>query len=674
MSAQTGTQMATQGYVKAIDGMRALAVLSVMLFHLDEAWLPGGFTGVDIFFVISGYVVSKSLYAYRGDTLGQFVSGFYARRMVRIFPALVLCLLLVALLSTLFVPSAWLSQTNEKTGLFAFFGASNFALVWFADGYFSPRGDYNPFLHTWSLGVEEQFYLLFPLLFFPLIKYRFDNVHKLLLWAIPALAMLSFAFSAHETFDSGNKAFFLLPSRFWELAVGAYLFQLQVQYAERDAWSEQRIVMLQYAGVVLLLFGFLLADRAAFPFPWAILPVLGSVLLIAGFVLGNTQKCRVASLFELPLMVYIGKLSYSLYLWHWPVFVLLKWTAGLSGILWVSTGVLLSFVLAALSYHFVEVPIRQRFKQGARTRSGSVVVLGAVLIAASTYASATVFEHQEKLSLSVTADKALWYPDTWSYRRAEQIPAHLQNRKLFAIGDSHTGAYGTMLQMLADEYGVEVVRIFAGGCGFVKLLNAGGYESGPCKDTIHAAIQRVKNEARPGDIVFLASMRLHRLSDQWTVFSESKIQRDNFSEKAMKQRDKGLAEAYKVIAELQALPVHLLIDAPKPVFRAPPFRCADWFNAANPVCERGLTITREELQPFLDPVKKGMDKLASAFPQMVVWDPFPVLCPDEVCHAFDGDKPMFFDADHLSAHGNRVLYPDFAALVSDIWKESIHVR
>jgi peptidoglycan/LPS O-acetylase OafA/YrhL len=160
-------------YVPSIDGLRAVAVLMVMAYHLDRHLLPGGFVGVDIFFVISGFVVMLSIYQHRFNSIFELVSYFYARRLTRIAPALIFMLLVVSLASTSFIPSAWLSDTNSKTALYAFFGVSNLLLYDQSENYFDPRTDFNPFVHTWSLGIEEQFYLVFPLMIMLLVLNRF---------------------------------------------------------------------------------------------------------------------------------------------------------------------------------------------------------------------------------------------------------------------------------------------------------------------------------------------------------------------------------------------------------------------------------------------------------------------------------------------------------------------
>ncbi|MFT7288954.1 MAG: peptidoglycan/LPS O-acetylase OafA/YrhL [Halieaceae bacterium] len=159
-------------YLNALDSLRAVAVLGVIVFHLEERWLPGGFTGVDVFFVISGYIVTRATLAHNTEMSPAAIAAFFARRARRILPPLAASLTLTALITVLLVPKSWLSDSIQMTGQWAFGGLSNFALVLSDDGYFAPRVDYNPFAHTGSLGVEEQFYLLFPLLLLALLAGR----------------------------------------------------------------------------------------------------------------------------------------------------------------------------------------------------------------------------------------------------------------------------------------------------------------------------------------------------------------------------------------------------------------------------------------------------------------------------------------------------------------------
>lgn len=346
-------------YLTGIDGLRAIAVLAVIIYHIKFfSFLPGGFTGVDVFFVISGYVISKSLAKKSSLRFSSYLSEFYRRRILRIFPALIVCLLVTMTASTLFIPSAWLSSTNSQTGLAAFFGVSNFALVWYTDGYFSPRVEFNPFLHTWSLAVEEQFYLFFPLLFYIWLKFnKKRSVYGYLSRGLLlGLAILSLVYAYFETASNHDRAFYLLPSRFWELAAGALLFKLH----SNNLWlsNSKRISgIFLVSGILLLGLGFAYATQDLFPFPWAIIPVVSTMLLISG-VTNVSDRFIIHQFLQSNLMTYIGRISYSLYLWHWPVSVLFRWTIGFDRLEYHLIYLVAIFLLGAVSYHFVESPLR----------------------------------------------------------------------------------------------------------------------------------------------------------------------------------------------------------------------------------------------------------------------------------------------------------------------------
>jgi peptidoglycan/LPS O-acetylase OafA/YrhL len=655
-------------YIPGIDALRALAVLSVIFYHFNPAILPGGFCGVDVFFVISGYVVSGSLAKENKSNFFRFAFRFYARRIIRIYPALIVCLMLVGILQTLLVPSSWLSTTSNETAMYAYFGASNFALIWFNDGYFSPRAEFNAFTHTWSLAVEEQFYLLFPMIFFVWMKgrERKDTAGFIANWLLAILLTVSLFYSWFETSHSPDHAFYLLPSRFWELACGALLFQLHARN-KLVAHSEINSSRCAAIGLILIGMGFVLSDAKSFPFPWAALSVGGALFVIAGAVSATTSKSLIGHVLTNRSIVYIGKMSYSLYLWHWPVFVLFRWTVGLERLLPIVAAIALTALTSFLSYQVVEKPVRRsRF---VLSRPDWHVVSSGILITClcAFFSLHAVFWKQSILSLSVTKDKRNWYPESWPSNsdKSKSVSSTLVGRKIFVLGDSHTWAYSTMLRKLSDEHGVAVQQYTKSGCTVANLLRATKPE---CVQFIQQTILKIKKEAAPGDIVFLAALRMNRLGDQWKTFNESDVVNEQESAESASQRSIALRETDALIASLEKASLVVVIDAPKPIFKSPPFRCSDWFNSANPVCAGGLTISRSFLLGHRALVMESLRTLKDDHPRLLVWDPFPILCPSETCSTFDEKIPLFFDGDHLSAHGNRVLYPSFFSLLMSVWQ------
>lgn len=643
-------------YLPGIDGLRAIAVLAVILFHLHAPALPGGFSGVDVFFVISGYVVSKSLAATAKQGGLAFLTGFYARRLLRLYPALVAMLLGVTVLQTLFVPASWLSSASAHTGLAAFFGLSNLALLWFNDGYFSPRIEFNPFAHTWSLAVEEQFYLLFPALF--LLWQRGESrrpaVRRGTRMLLPALLVLSVLLCWQQSRGQPQQAYYLLPSRFWELACGALLFRLHHGQQCLPASARQAASCI-LAGLLLIAAGFGLADPQAFPFPWAMLPVAGSALVICGVATPHAGHNAGQRLLANSGMRYLGRLSYSLYLWHWPLIVLLRWTVGMTSAYHWLLAVAATLLASMLSYHVLECPLRQRLASGSTSDARRVVLGGASVLACAVLALG-VSKAQPYLSLSVTRDSSLWYPYPVVAATRTPAAAHsvLQQRRLYVLGDSHTGAYRTLLSLLSEQQGMMVRDFSQAGCAVAGLLTP---QTPACTRFVEDSLAQILGQARPGDMVWLASLRVPRLSDQWTAFDAAMVAAQQHSQAAGQARAQAWDEAARHVERLQQAGLVVIIDAPKPVFPAPPFRCADWFNRHNPVCAGGLSLPRSQLLAHRQASMQALAKLQQAYPKLVVWDPFPILCPTQTCHAYDGARPLFFDGDHLSGHGNRVLYP-----------------
>ena len=658
----------SEGYLPAIDGLRAIAVLSVMVCHLRRAWLPGGFTGVDVFFVISGFVVTLSMIDQRFESARAMVAFFYARRLRRIAPALIVMLLVATLATVMFVPDAWLSEAIPSTGFAAFFGLSNVALASQTEVYFAPRAEYNVFLHTWSLGVEEQFYLVFPALIALVTVGWLRRWRGLVLGILAALSVASLAYCAWLTSRAPVSAFFLLPARFWELGFGMILaltlsgwrpMLVACPAVARDALAAVSLAVLAAT--------FALATETAFPFPWAVPPVVATLLLIAVVSAGEVRAAR--ALAWRPVAM-IGRISYSLYLWHWPVYVLLRWTCGLGAAVPRAIAILLTFVLAALSYRFVEQPFR-RSTRLRRWPRAAVVGLGLGALVASAGLARAAFALSSVLSLSQTRHAQVWSP--YSAPPADgACRARVATRwegavkimdvtpqgcggaapgRLIVAGDSHAGAYLRMLRELAQARRMNVSIYASPGCAFMDLLTPIAALGESCRAANQTTRDAIRARAQAGDVVFLPSLRMHRYR------SEDDEAIDLGPTVAPPA---AFAEARAFVSALSARQVRVVLEAPKPVFKSPPFRCVDWFDRTNPICTAGFSEDRAGFERRRAPVL-DRERALTALPGVSIWDPAAVLCNPTACDAMLDGKPLDFDADHLSGYADDLLLPSFEA-------------
>ncbi|GEO18168.1 acyltransferase family protein [Microvirga aerophila] len=671
-------------YYPYIDGLRALAVLSVLIYHLHGPWLPGGFVGVDVFFVISGFVVSASIASFKGQGIWQFLTFFYARRLRRIAPALIVCLLVTAVLTGLLIPPSWLSAENQKTGLYAFFGLSNFALAKSGRDYFAPTTDFNPYTHTWSLAVEEQFYLVFPFLFLAWTRGGRGRALSAALVAGTLLASLGWGWWQSQA--SPVQAYFLTPSRFWELAAGVLLYQL-------ISHSSQRIISSKHASGVRGIFGavsllsilaaFAVSASTRFPVP-GVLPAVIGTLGVIWSLHHHPELKRLHGLLGNRSLVFVGRISYSLYLWHWPVFVLFRWTWGLESLLPRVLAIALAFVLALASWRFVENPIR--YGRGlSRIPQGAVIAGSLLVVTVGSLGAKVIADNQHRLSFStVSRNPEIWYPHVsptnvedpdcnaeperqtiaggrlliYSPKGCVQ-PRQLSNSSIYVIGDSHAMAYEGLLKQYAIHRTTRIYAYTNGGCPFISLQPSRDLDDARCRHYTDAALSDLQTRLRPGDVLFLPSLRLPRFSDQWIYFGQEQARSQMFGARADAGRRRSVAFAVATLRDIAQRGVHIVLEGPKPVFEAPPFRCADWFNRANPICAPGFSVPRSLLDAFRQPVLQAFERIAQQVPDVSVWDPYPLLCPEEQCQAWRDGQPLFLDGDHISGSGNKLLLPSF---------------
>lgn len=420
------------------------------------------------------------------------------------------------------------------------------------------------------------------------------------------------------------------------------------------------------SGIFLLGVGFVYSAQNSFPFPWAVITVFGTLLSISGVTNASDQLSVIHQFLQAKLITYIGRISFSLYLWYWPVFVLFRWTVGFDKLAHKVVCLVFVFLLAMTSYHFIESPVRKS-KYLLKQENWKLIMCGLAIGCAAYFAATYIDKSQQTLSLSVTRDRYTWYP--W-YRPGEPghvgMDADIAGRQLFVIGDSHAAAYRTMLAEVSSQLDVEMHIYEHGGCPVASLLMPMS-QTMLCKEYYDSTLAEVGNLAKSDDIVFLPSLRMPELSDQFEVIDEAAVIAKFNTQEAVEYRRKALEDASRLIDIFNSRGIHVLIEAPLPVFRAPPYRCSDWFNRMNPICSPGFSIDRELLLELRQPVMDSLEALEGRHQDLSVWDPFFVLCKSEICSAYDGDKPLFFDGDHLSAHGNRVLIPSFIDKILDTW-------
>ena len=457
-------------YRKDIDGLRAIAVLSVVLFHAGVAAIPGGFIGVDIFFVISGYLIGAHIY--RDVSADRFsLASFYRLRAKRILPAL-FCLLIFCYLVSVVLLTATELKLFDEYAVSSVFSISNILAWWKAD-YFAVGTEQNPLLMTWSLGVEEHFYIFFPLLvllFARLGRPRGERLRGRLFKAMLAIAVLSFTLSLVGTRTYPTAAFYLLPTRAWELAVGVLMAIHEANPNRRgDAhslyggarWAELRSV----AGTVAIAFAVVTYGTTThFPGAAALAPVLGSALILSAP--GAWLNLRLLS--SKPSR-WVGLVSYSWYLWHWPLLSFVRICADHP----ISTGkalglVLLSLGIAWLSYRFVEQPFRHSTTPTARllyryAAAGVLVALpGVVMVKMQGLPQRfPVLAAQDAMLDSLTHPCVL---DVVPATSQECMPAPDGRPAVALVGDSHADAISFQMRDLAEASGLRLLRLIHTSC------------------------------------------------------------------------------------------------------------------------------------------------------------------------------------------------------------------
>ena len=675
-------------YLPELDGIRAFAVSIVIINHFNKEFLPSGFLGVDIFFLISGFVITSSLISRSENNFWGFISNFYARRIKRIFPALLTCLIISGIILCFFNDSP---LYEIKSAITSVFGLSNIYFIKISMDYFSPTAEINPFLHTWSLGVEEQFYFLFPLIFwfsgFGSNKKFSEN--KLLI-RISVLAIFSLIGFIYFYQNSQTFTYFFMPTRFWEIATGCILFLL----LKKKSYFIQRIQKIPPISIIFLMLLITLSPLKYFVFSVCSIIILTCILIIT-LKKGTFEY----DFFTNKNVVFIGLISYSLYLWHWPVIAISRLTIGIQW--WtIPFQIILIFIIAILSYYFVENPVRNNKnifikKKNVLILGSSSLVFTTILLSLSLDSKESFFKFNNifyignkeilqgrtifkiKINDKELNDSECQWDEVFEGKRTQCIvePLKKDSPTIHLLGDSHLQHYLPLFE--------EVSKIY--GYGY-KFYGRSGFPLGRRKN-------KIENKLFVDDSkkYFLIDETIKKLSENDIVIISERHER-NFSPKMLGEGRQSLITFYegnKVITRSKAVErygeylkslfkkinkkkAHLVIFQPTHSFKGitlPPNVCRQWFASLNPECEKGLTINREVALKNLLNVRKMHLSIAEDTNQDIkIFDPFSILCPPKqsYCSQILDKKILYKDNDHLSEEGALIMKNQFFKLLDEL--------
>jgi peptidoglycan/LPS O-acetylase OafA/YrhL len=647
------------GYRPAIDGLRAIAVLGVVLYHLNPAWLPGGFAGVDVFFVISGYLISLIIFRELDSSIFSF-SNFYVRRIRRLFPSLVL------VVAATFV-FGWFALFRDEFELLgrhitsAVTFVANFRLMGEA-GYFDVNSSLKPLLHLWSLAIEEQFYFVWPLLIF--IAHRARASRGIV---IAICLGVSVTASMYLLLVSPTAHFFNPISRFWELLCGATLAYLRLyrpKFYERSAAAQ---ITMGVVGIILILLSYgILSSQVLYPSGWALLPVMGTALILCA------SDGPVEKLLQTKILVGIGLISYPLYLWHWPIYSYLRISEyGTPNISLLLLGTALAFLLAWITFELIEKRIRY-----SRAHATTIALISCMVL---------LFVAGKSIKINDGyPDRSSLQPFAASQRQMVRTPrTDLECVKSFSpspspvycriepgqhmlavVGDSHAHVVFSGIAELRKQQNLGTLLIANSGCPPFDGAAFGRTpsEKKECIESIEVLLSKLTSDSSIEKILLVT--RGPQYIDG-TGFGPAE---KNYNYPALMDsigRDKSASQVFhdgleRTVRRLQAagksvyyqLQVPELGISPRDCFGRPfSFRHA-------PEC----AVSREGYLRRMSQYRSIVADVASAT-NIRVFDPESLMCIGTTCSMERNGILQYADDDHLSVAGSERLAPAIAAFL-----------
>ena len=672
-----------------IQGLRAIAVLVVVAFHAGLP-VPGGFVGVDVFFVISGFVIAAMLIRERRATGRIRFANFYLRRFKRLTPALAVMVAVTVTVSAAVLSPLGTQQTTAQTGVGAMLLVANAVIARTSGGYFDADAATNPFLHTWSLSVEEQFYLIFPALialgwYLARRRKAFISVPYLLLGLVtaisfglacfgPALVGLAqqlapAAVTPYTTIAQAAFGFYSPVTRSWEFAAGALLALAAARSAPK--WRRTGTAFGVFGIALIVVSVVVISDTTPFPGAWTLIPVAGALLLLAA---GSDPESSnpLSRLLSIGPLARVGDWSYSIYLWHWPFIVF-------AGALWpdsraaLFTAACLSFIPAVASYYWVEKPIRnlQQFSGVRLVRVVAITLLVPLGLA---------------LSVDFAANRGYWSPGVLAMQDAAlghhamtddclaanlhrgtpaacQWNANTHGQPIYLVGDSTAWHFSEAAIGASTTLNRPLTMIDVPGCPFKDVFvqapdMAPDRNQRACRQLYERAMEWLV-EQPTGTVVISELNGTYRKPDAAVGLRPQNLS-SNPTDRAQ-ALDQGLTST---IEKLKRAGHSVLLVQAAPDFSYPvkfdPLRCTLGQLQAGSC---NTTIPRQ-LADSVQAMERSSVRTIAAQTGSEIWDPRSFFCGDDECSTYRHGVNMYRDAFHISASASRMLAPSLADVLS----------
>ena len=629
-----------------INGLRAIAVIAVVLFHFNSSWMPGGFAGVDVFFVISGFLMTGIIF--KGLEQQKFsILRFYVARANRIIPALALLCIILLIFGWFFLSPTEYKALGKHAVSSVGFISNN--IYWLESGYFDSSSHEKWLLHTWSLSVEWQFYIIYPIILVVSSKILSLKMTKrmLLLGTV-----IGFVFCVLVTYKWPNASYYLFPSRAWEMMIGG------VAYLYPSRFGNKQNKILEIIGVLFILGSYFFVTKDT---PWpgylAIFPVLGAFLIIQAnsknsFITGNL------------LFQKVGAWSYSIYLWHWPIVVAIAYFSLSKNFIYI--GIILSVILGYLSCNYIE---KLKFKNTLNSFGDAFTykpIQATVLVG---FLSGFIYitngaEHHYSKEV-ITASNEATNINPYNCINSKELICHIGNKsnvKAIIIGDSHAEAITTSLSTIFNLDNEGIIAITKSACPFI--LNALSTKSGDkCYKENNKRSKFLKENYHSVPVFWVARTgvylygqtnpkRINNALDKKPSIYFTKPQ-DKFTHSLYKEFKENLKLTFDELVKNH--PVYILQPIPEMRENIPKTLTK---NLLMNIKGDDLSIN---YSLYLDRNKDILNIIndLNKNEQIKTLDPTKYLCKNNKCIAEINNRPIYFDGDHLSEFGNKLLTPMF---------------